>query len=680
MLRKNLVYVMIMCIAMFGFIKGAFAKDKSDFLSLSLEELMEIEVTTVAKKKQEFFKTPAAIYVVTAEDLKRSGATSIAEALRIVPGLHVASINSHYWAISARGTNAFYANKLLVMIDGRSVYTPIYSGVYWDVQDMLLTDVERIEVIRGPGGTLWGANAVNGIINIITKSSKKTQGGIVTGGGGTEELGFGGVRYGGKIGKDIYYRIYTKYFYRDNWVDSTGANTNDEWQAPRGGFRIDWNITNKDLLTLIGNGYYVNKKNTTAIVDLTTATLSSSPNSEEIATGGNFIARLHHDFSEGHDFSFQMYYDITNREQKLTLEQMVNTIDLDFQHRFPILGWQEITWGVGYRFIKDKLDGTFTISFDPSEFSQHIVTGFVQDQITVIPDQLHLIVGSKFERNEYTGFEYQPSGRILWTPNENHTVWGSFTRAVRTPARTDEAIQLNHSPFTTGNAISVLRVLGNTDFKSEELMAGELGYRIRPLANLFFDIAGFYNMYDDLQTTESSAPSAQTSPVAHTVVPTVFENQAYARSYGIEVAPNWDVFKMWRLKGGFTWFDINYKLDLTSTDTTSEALREGSDPRYQFSLRSYLDLPYNIQFDVAGYFVDKLSNLGTSFATGTALSVGRYFKLDIRLGWRPIEDLEISIAAQNLTDSHHAEFQDISGVTVLSEPQRSFYGKLTWRF
>ena len=398
-----------------------------DLAEISLDELVNLKVTSVSKKPENLSHAPAAITVITGEDIRRSGATTIAEALRLAPGLEVARQDSVSWAISSRGFNDIFANKLLVLVDGRSVYTPLFSGVYWDVQDTLLEDIDRIEVIRGPGAALWGANAVNGVINITTKTAKETQGGLVTGGGGTEERGFGSVRYGGKINDQSWYRVYAKYFNRDDSAMPAGGPAGDEWDGLRGGFRVDWEHSPPNLLTLQGDIYSGTEHQRYALATPTPPYSSLQPQKIQVA-GGNLLGRWTHTFNEDADLRFQTYYDRTQRELEIFKEDR-DTFDLDLQLHHPFGERQDIVWGLGYRHTDSyNLKSNFNLSFVPTDRKTEEYSALVQDEISLVRDRLRLTIGSKFEHNDYTGFEIQPSGRLLWTPHPRHSAWASISR------------------------------------------------------------------------------------------------------------------------------------------------------------------------------------------------------------------------------------------------------------
>jgi iron complex outermembrane receptor protein len=403
----------------------------ADLTELSIEDLMKIEITSVSKKAQKVSDAAAAVFVITQEDIRRSGATSIADALRMAPGLEVARIDANKWAVTARGINNYLTNKLLVLMDGRSVYQPLFAGVYWNLQDTLLEDIERIEVIRGPGATLWGANAVNGVINIITKTAKETEGGLFTAGGGTNEKGFGGLRYGAKVGEESYLRAYGKYFNRGAFPNVTGVGSSGAWDSGSGGFRLDSDFSPDSSLTLQGDiaqGYIDDISERTVLTPPYLKTFTGSTFST-----ANLLTRWKRKISATSDLSLQLYYDYSNNRAP-DMREIRNTVDVDLQHRFALGARHDIVWGLGYRNTRGDFSADSLVTLDPSRRGDELFSGFVQDDIVLVPDRLHLILGSKLEHNDYTGVEVQPSGRLIWTPDERHTFWGAISRAVRTPS------------------------------------------------------------------------------------------------------------------------------------------------------------------------------------------------------------------------------------------------------
>jgi len=621
---------------------------------LSVEELMNIEVTSVSKHSEKLSETASAIQVVTGEDIRRSGASSIPEALRLADNLQVAQKGSQGWGISARGFNTDLANKLLVLVDGRTVYTPLYSGVFWDVQDYLLEDLDRIEVISGPGGTLWGANAVNGVINIISKSAKDTQGLYVEGGGGSELRGFGGARFGGALASNVYYRVYGKYFDRDSAVFANGNDAGDSWNMGQGGFRIDAETSLQNTFTLQGD-YYSGSE------DVTTGGKTD-------VAGGNLLGRWSHTFSEGSDMSLQCYYDRTHRSVPKpaflaapagTLVDDLDTYDLDFQHRFHLGERNHFVWGLGYRFTQDVVKNAPSVVFVPPVLDHDLFSGFVQDEI-MLHEKLLLTLGTKLEHNEYTGYEVEPSGRLQWNATPKQMFWGAISRAVRTPSRIDHDFQQ-----PTGLAAPFNNLfLPGTNFNSETLIAYELGYRAQLGSKTSVSISSFYNDYDDVR---SSTPT----PVFG--FPLVFENNLEGKTYGFELSATYQMLAWWRLHAGYNLLKEDIRVKSGQVDF-SNGLNETADPQQQFSLRSSMDLPQNVEWDARLRWVDTLHN-NNGPTPGTVPS---YFELDVRLAWHATKRLELSIVGQNLLHDHHPEYGFPS--PTREEIQRSVYGKVSFRW
>lgn len=636
------------------------------FMRMEIQDLMDVEVTSVSKKPESLAEAAAAVFVITQEDIRRSGVTSIPEALRMVPGIEVARIDANKWAITSRGFNGRFASKMLVLMDGRTVYTPTFSGVFWDVQDTILEDIDRIEVIRGPGASLWGSNAVNSVINIITKEAHETLGGLVTAGGGTEERGFGSVRYGVRVGKETSLKVYGKYLDRDSQVFASSRDGSDAWHAVRGGFRMDSAVTSKDSLTLQGDIYDERLSETYYVSQMTGPFNAKGSN-----FGANILTRWNHSFSENSDFSLQLYYDRTDRDYWVVGEKR-DTFDADFQHRFQLGGRQEIIWGLGYRLTCDKMRNSDILVLSPSSRSDNIFSAFLQDNITLVEDQLRLTLGSKFEHNDYTGFEVQPSIRIMWTPHDRHSFWAAVSRAVRTPSRGEEDNRL--TAFTLAPNLSAgiplptqVVVQGSTDLQPEELLAYEVGYRVKALDNLSFDLSAFYNIYHKLSSPGAAQYSLNGFPPTSVTSLVVLGNNEDATTYGIELAADWVVLDWWRLYAAYTYLQL---VSHSTLQNTSGGVFEGKDPHHQVSLRSQMNLSRNVEMDLWMRYVDRLNSL----------HVGRYLTMDARLAWRPCNNLEISLVGQNLFHTHHAEFTPEMIYTVPTQVERSVYGKITWIF
>jgi iron complex outermembrane receptor protein len=652
-LQRHWIATAFACGALVSSGAGAEPQDV-DLLNLSIEDLMKVEVTTVSKRAQPISQAPAAVTVITSEDIRRSGMTNVPDLLRMVPGLHVANIDASTWAITARGFNSQFANKLLVMIDGRSVYTPLFSGVYWDVQDLLLEDIERIEVVRGPGGTLWGANAVNGVINIITKDAAQTQGLLATGLGGNVDRAQAGVRYGGAISDSAHYRAYVKYWNRDDF-DDRGVHAHDHWDAARGGFRADWQPTDADRVTLQGD-YYGGETRETSLL------LSQS---DTDINGGNAIGRWTHTLSEDSDVQLRLWYDRTERDGDLLAEDR-DTFDAELQHHFRPFERHDVVWGAGYRLTADRIDNSGAIVFQPRKRTVELGSGFVQDEISVIENLLSLTIGTKLEYNDYTHLEFLPNARALFTPWERHSFWLAVSRAVRAPSRAENDVSLL-VPSSTPPPPNFQQLRGDSGFDSEKVLAFELGYRAQPFTRVSFDVAGYYNIFNDLRSLELRAPLFNFPAPGQITVPLVAENKLDARGYGVEVSGAWNVVDFWRLDAGYTLMLLDIEQQ-DSVDPTAKGQEEDT-PSHQFFVRSRVDLPWHFEFDTAVYWVDEVANQG----------VNDYARLDARLGWHPLPSLELSLAGQNLAQHDHDEFGPSFTALPTSVP-RGFYGKVTWHY
>jgi iron complex outermembrane receptor protein len=644
-----------------------------DLTELSIEDLMNIEVTTAARKSERLGDAAAAVFVITSEDIQRSGATTIPDLLRMVPGLQVARIDANKWAVSARGFNGRIANKLLVLMDGRSVYTPFYSGVFWDVQDTLLEDIDRIEVIRGPGAALWGANAVNGVINIITKHSSDTQGMLVATGTGTEELNFGAARYGGQLGTQGHYRAYVKTFERDSAIDAAGDNTHDAWGTVRGGFRIDLSVADENAFTLQGDIYKGHEDDTTALPILVPP-YTEVRNTTGSFSGGNLLLRWQRTISTNNELGLQVYYDHTLRESGLLSTLRKDTLDLDFQHRLALGTRHDIVWGLGYRLDHDETTQTETVSFDPNDNDAHLFSAFLQDEIELYAERLYLTLGSKFEHNDYTGLEIQPNGRLLWTPAPNQSVWAATSRAVRTPSRAENDArftQLTRPPDpVTQQPVTQVILEGSDDYASEELVAYELGYRFKPIDRLSVDVAGFYNQYDNLRTIEFDRTdfSEVTSGGPGYIIYSG-DNKMSGSTQGIEMALEIEITRNWQLKGAYTYLTMDLDLDGDSSDQISE-IQEEESPQHQISLRSLLDLSRQVQLNLWLRYVDQL----------TGSDIDDYVTLDASLGYCPTPGFKMELVGRNLVEPSHPEFSPEILATSPSEVERSVYGKISLTF
>ncbi|MDB6169829.1 MAG: TonB-dependent receptor [Verrucomicrobia bacterium] len=598
---------------------------------LSIEELLDVEVTSVSRRPEKLSDTASGIQVIGGEEIHRSGAASLPEALRLAGNLETAQINAAQWAISARGFNAPLSNKMLVLIDGRTVYSPLFSGVFWDIQDVMLEDVDRIEVISGPGATLWGTNAVNGVINITSKNAKDTPGLFVETGGGTQPRGLGAIRYGGAISPKIHFRVYGKYTDWKSTVRATGQDPGNDYAQAQGGFRLDAEPSEADLMTLQGDSYQ--------------STIQLAGPRDLVTHGSNLLGRWSHTISADSDFKLQCYADRVHRDSVSSFNDTLTTYDIDFQHRLPIGTTQDVVWGAGYRLVKDDFRSG-SIGLLPERASLSTFSAFVQDEIAVVTDSLNLTLGTKVEHNDYTGFEFQPGVRLAWKIRENQTVWAAISRAVRTPARIDRAYYIPPVSY------------GSPDLESEELIAYELGFRTRVHERLSLSIASYYHDYDKIRSIEPVNPPA--------AIPLVFANGQKGESYGAEVSAEYQATDWWRLRAAFSELRLRVRPKAGSLDTSYGA-GEAADSKHHVMVRSSWDLRRDVQFDATYRYVGRVEN--------PSVAMPGYSELDLRLAWRPTDQLELSVVGQNLLHRRHPELGGAS-----QQMERSAYGKIAWRY
>ena len=638
-----------------------------DVLDMDLEQLsradvlvpaMDTVVSSVSRQESTVGRSPAAVFVITPEMIRRSGAINIPDLLRMVPGVEVARIDANKWAVTARGFNGRLANKLLVQIDGRSVYAQSSGGVFWDMQDVVLQDVERIEVIRGPGATVWGANAVNGVINIITKRASDTQGVLVSAGSGSEERLFSTVRYGSQIGEDLSWRIYGKQYERDGGYFSDDAF--DDARQARGGFRADWTPSTCDTVTMQGD-FYEGASGTLALASSPVFPFLQPRIADTTFNAQNYLMRWTHVIDDDSDWTWQAYYDEWDRTEPFANNGQ-KTFDFDFHHRFPWGERQNIIYGMGYRHIDDH------VFFDPAlgvvappVLGTNLFSYFIQDEIALEEDRWYLTAGSKFEHNDFTGFEFQPSIRLLFLPTERASAWAAVSRAVRTPNRIEQHITTDNviSPF--GPVFS--RLSGNDNLVAEELLAFEAGYRAQPVDTFSWDLVGFYNNYENLIGVLPSGAPFFDPGIGAIVVPVRQANSLSADTYGVELSSTFQLNPKWELTAAYTWL----YLDIHASSSTST---QGASPNNQMYLRSSWTPRCDLEFDVIGRYVDNLPALGVS----------SYLTMDVRAAWRPSKNLEWAVVGRNLLDSHHAEFTDTLGGTIGTEVQPEVFTTLTWTY
>ncbi len=654
--------VLLACTATFPTIIHAAATLSPDRLKqLSLDELLELEVTSVSKSEQRFESSPAALTVVTDEHIRRSGATQVADALRGVPGLHVARRNAASWAVSSRGFSSTNSEKLLVLSDTRSVYTPLFSGVYWDVQDYFLDDIERIEVIRGPGATLWGSNAVNGVINITTKSAVDTQGTLFESTFGTEDQAIFAVRHGGRAAKGVHFRVFAKYTERDESRNT--SESSDASHLGSFGFRTDWAATDgRDELTVQGGLYDGSMGQLSPSVSVI-GRAGPEGDLKAKVSGGNLLARWRHQFDQGSDLQVRAYYDRTRRDDD-SFNDELDTFDVDLDHRFAFGRLREVLWGVNYRHTSNRNEGKGIFALVPPVSDDELLSAFVQVQVD-FGETFQVTAGTKWEENDFSGSELQPSIRAVWEPAEHHTLWVAASKAARIPTRLERDVAIDASD-PAGNP--VVRLLGNRDFGSEELIAFEAGYRWRAADPLHLDLAVFDNHYDELSSLEFDPPFVDPAD-GRTVIPIRNQNLTSGRARGAELLVTASPSERWRLSASYAYLHLS--LEPSGQDLNRGVFYDGATPRHQFALSSYLTLP-------GGFEVDAHFRRNTALRRLPEVSSGEgipgYSELDLRVAWRASDRLEVAVVGQNLLNSSHVEF---GSPQARGEIQRAVYVKLT---
>lgn len=670
---KFAAFIILCCLAKFSHATGK--SIDSHLLDFSIEELMSVEVTTVSRRSQKLTEVAAAIFVITQDDIRRSGATSIPDALRMAPGVQVERVATDKWAISIRGFNGLYANKLQVLMDGRSVYNPLFAGVNWEQQDTLMADIERIEVIRGPAATVWGANAVNGVINIITKKAADTQGTFFTAGGGSFERGFFGARYGGKINEETPFRIYAKGFTRDNTTSLTGKNINNQWHSARGGARLE-HARGIDQFTLQGDVFYNSVGDTLNQGVLNQAVVPGSGlrgNHE----GGNIRFRWDRVYSEQSSIRLQTYYD-RNRYHFLPIGNTDSeSFDIDFQHRFKLSDRHNIIWGANYRLYHNKVSDTEIARFSPREQTNHQASVFISDDISLIPNRLLFTLGTRLDHNDFTGFEIQPNARLMWTPNAENSIWMSVSRAVRIPARGEHDVitnvgQVQNLPGVPALPIPILVTLvGSQNFNSEKLIAYELGYRHRISHNASIDFASFINDYSQLRDLSLGGLSVSTGLPGQLLLPVTANNAASALTYGFEVSADWKPMDKWRLQSNYSYLDMHISSNelLRQLDPTTGGADKTS-PQHRLSLRSNYDISDKLEINLWVRYNSKIA----------FYDIPDYVTMDAKLVFKPVRNVELFLVGQNLLSESHREFVSDTIPSIPGRIPRGIYVGAQWRF
>ncbi len=647
---------------------------------MSIEELISLDVTSVSKKSEKASQVSAALFVLTQEDIRRSGATSIPEVLRLVPGVQVDRIDANSWSITIRGFNNQFANKLLVLIDGRTSYTPLFSGVFWDVQDTLMSDIERIEVIRGPGATLWGANAVNGVINVITKKADATQGLHASIASGTAETALAETRYGGELFDSTAYRVFLKYSARDDFeLRDSDDSAHDSWTSLRTGFRSDSELSDIDSLSVIADAYRNEKDQSFSFGPIIDSIYPEEDKFDEEDVGVSLLARWKRSYSPFSELQVQSYYEYVERDDTAAHLKR-NTYDLDTQFRFPLLESHDVLIGAGWRLTEDDIGSTTLLAYEPKNRSQRILSAFVQDDIALIEDTLTLTLGTKFEEHTFTGLEIQPNVRMSWSIDSTSNLWGAVSRAVRTPSRTDESasfLSFEADAETSGVGLPVLfSGRGNGNLDAENLTAFELGYRNQLSEQVALDLTGFYYYYNDIVSAEANPPVVVPPLFNPSRLDVVFDvaNKLNAEAHGFEAVLEYRPVSWWRIIGSYGFLSLNlYGSDTTDTRARPDGipifvdLNRGS-PEHLAGLRSLYNISSDIEFDANLRIVDDhFANSGQ-------------FDLDLRLGWQVTEQLELSLVGQNLIEGEHVERrQPQYGQPVVDIPT-SAYVKAVFRY
>jgi len=642
---------------MFGGCLAADEHPMDDLIGLSLEELSNLEVSIVSKRPERLADSAAAVSVLTAEEIRRSGYTSIAELLRLVPGMDVVRVDTGEWAISSRGFNSRFANKLLVMVDGRSVYTSLFSGTFWENLDVVLEDIERIEVIRGPGASTWGANAVNGVINIITRHAGDTEGGLVSAYHGGVQRGLA-LRYGAPFGDSGFFRVYGKYNARDGFLEQEDFRDDDRHHGGRVGFRADWEPSASDALMLQGEVF------------------DEDPNDPWLG-GGHLLFNWENRRDDGAVGNLQMYLDRfdlqTGEVDDDAVNEVLDTLDVEYRHLFAPMGGHELIAGVSYRFQRSVIEQHAFTQSDPAERHSSRFSAFFQDEIALLQDRWYLTIGSKLEYNDYTGFEAQPTLRSRWNPDDHSTLWAAVSRAVRVPSRAEHDLFVEDdlsagSPMFGGLPVK-FAARPDDSFDSEELIAYELGYRWRSSDTFMLDLAMFYNDYDQLRTLEIGNPMLVLEPSPRILVSGQAGNMMQGQTYGFELSTEWRPHPKWRLRANYSLLKMNLDAHPDSLDPTAED-PAGQSPEQQLSLRAMVDIAPDWELDLFLRYVDRLPYF----------EVDAYTELDARLGWHVNQSLSLALVGRNLLNETHWEYgrEPLGSTPHLIE--REVFVRLEWRF
>ena len=656
-------------LALFGLValsSPGLAQGAPDLSQVSIEDLMNIEITSASRKEQRAADVPAAVFVITHDDIRRSGMTTIPDLLRLAPGVDVAQINSNKWAVSVRGFNGLYANKLLVLVDGRSVYNRIFAGVFWDAQNLMLDDVDRIEVIRGPGAAMWGANAVNGVINIVTRATTETRGGLVRvdGGGAGEQ---GAVRYGGTLGAASY-RLYSQWSRRDQSLISPDVDADDGSHSVSTGFRADWTarpgafMLEGDITTGEARALWPNLNPQTAARE----PLADVPSD---AQGGHVLGRWTHNRAGGASLQIQSVVDVMRRQEPVG-DYDRRSFDVDTQYHTALGARQDLVAGAGYRFIDEAFGGRTGFSLTPAQGRSSLLTVFVADEIALFGNRLAVTLGSQAQYDSDSGPGVQPTARVMWKALPRQRVWAATSRALRTPSLYERGIRIESPPVPSASGLPLfVTVLGNTAAETESLADAEAGYRIEIGPSASIDVTGYVGRYEHLRTQEMAAPVVAPAPAPRVLVTSQFGNQLAATTRGLEVAGHWSPIAVWRLDGSYTTFHVTPRLAAASLDP-SAAGEDGSAPRTQWQVRSSLSPAARATLAVALFHVGALDQF----------HVEAYTRTDASAEWRFTSRLSVMAIGQNLANAAHPEFAAARSLLLVTQVPRSASLRFRWTF
>ena len=634
---------------------------------------MNIEVTSVSKKAQRLSSTAASVFVITAEDIRRSGITGLPELLRLAPGVHVARLSSGSWAVAIRGFNDEYSNKLLVLVDGRSVYNEYYSGVFWDTLNIPVDDIERIEVIRGPGAAMWGTNAVNGVINIISKSAKVTAGLMISGGAGSAANSTADLRYGGEAA-GMSYRVGAQNTEYDPFQILASPSPSRGWINRSGDFRVDWNFSGKDSLEVSGGLYETSLG--IVVPNGTIASPNAQPADDRIDTnGGNVVARWRHVVSETSSIEVHFSYShlVLNDPQ---IRNDIRTLDYGFEQHARLGSRHDLIWGATFRDDDLLSVPTPSLRLNPMNASRDEIAVFAQDEIALVPDKLRLIVGAQISHTETLGYAVQPTGRLLWTPSLTLSTWIAVSRAERTPSLSDTGLDYYEPPIavpsgspTVPSLLTVPHVMGNPKERSETVLAYEAGQRVQASRQISFDLSTFYNIYDHLTSLTPGTPVLLfSSGVPYLEIPLATTNQRHGESYGADLAATWAASSRWRLTGGYNWLRVETH-DYAGYTGVDLVRTSSATPHHLWQARSNFDLTRRIQIDAALFYT----------AAMLQTEIPQHLRGDLHISWRPIPKVDFSIGVQDAFQANHVEYES-TRFHQISQVPRNFYGKVTWRF